>query len=135
MHRKVGEHVFKVYSNLPMVSNFFEKNFKRENTFTSKPDIEMVIEGDYGSPFFDYNVSITKESGKVVFRRADYLIEADQDYKTVKIFVHNELALKHALTNLYSSFIVKHNWGLLIHSSCAIEPWKSSHLFRAIGSW
>ncbi len=33
----------------------------------------------------------------------------------------NEFALKHALMNLYSSFIVHHKWGLLIHSSCLKE--------------
>jgi hypothetical protein len=30
--------------------------------------------------------------------------------------------------NLYSSFIVYHNWGLLIHSSCAIDNGKA-HIF------
>ncbi|WKB35526.1 hypothetical protein QS257_18780 [Terrilactibacillus sp. S3-3] len=30
--------------------------------------------------------------------------------------------------NLYSSFIVYHNWGLLIHSSCVIENGKA-HIF------
>ena len=30
--------------------------------------------------------------------------------------------------NLYSSFIVYHNWGLLIHSSCAIEK-GTAHIF------
>ena len=88
----------------------------------------MEIIANYGLPFYDYNVAIKKDGSKVYFQRCDYLIESTPDYTSATIHVHDELALKHALMNLYSSYIVYHNWGLLIHSSCAIENGKA-HIF------
>ena len=90
----------------------------------------MIIQliDSYGTPFTDYNVQITKEPTKITYRRSDYLIEVDPAFKEATIYVHDELALKHALMNLYSSFINYHNWGLLVHSSCVIENGKA-HIF------
>lgn len=92
------------------------------------PDLVIKIEDGYGVGFKDYEVEIIKDQNQISFQRADYLIKVDSEYKTAKISVNDELALKHALMNLFSSFIVYHNWGLLIHSSCAIEQEKA-HLF------
>jgi hypothetical protein len=64
----------------------------------------------------------------LMFSRADYEILVDSGYSKATVLVHDELALKHALMNLYSSFIVSRNWGLLLHSSCALEAGKA-HLF------
>lgn len=103
-------------------------NFKLENKKVGEPDINLTIEKGYGKPFVNYNVRITNVSKKIFFQRADYIIESDLDFRNASIKAHNNLALKHALTNLYSSFIVYHNWGLLIHSSCAMDNSKA-HLF------
>ncbi|WP_226645616.1 hypothetical protein [Mesobacillus subterraneus] len=95
----------------------------------NRPEMMTVsITTNYGVPFQDCNVAFRKEGNKVYFKRADYLIESTLDYTSATIHVHDELALKHALMNLYSSYIVYHNWGLLIHSSCAIQNDKA-HIF------
>ena len=73
-------------------------------------------------------MEITKDTSEICYRRADYLIEVDTNYRNATIYAHNEFALKHAMTNLYSAFIVYHNWGLLIHSSCVIEEGRA-HIF------
>ncbi|WP_318505160.1 hypothetical protein [Bacillus sp. T3] len=129
MHILVGNHLMETSSNSPMVNEFINLNFNRFlNSINKTPDIHLTIEDGYGSPFVNYHVKITKENGKLLYQRADYLIETDLDYKNAKIFVHNELALKHALMNFYSSYIVHHHWGILIHSSCALEN-NTAHIF------
>ncbi|MFT9597380.1 hypothetical protein [Mesobacillus sp.] len=90
-----------------------------------KVDMNVDIFDGFGTSFTDYHVKVQKDSSKITFKRSDYLIESTPDYTSATIHVHDELALKHALMNLYSSYIVYHNWGLLIHSSCAIENGKA----------
>ncbi|MDQ0414621.1 hypothetical protein [Mesobacillus stamsii] len=91
-------------------------------------DIQLTILPGYGTVFQNFDVQVGKEPNKITFKRADYLIESSPDYTSATIQVHDQLALKHALMNFYSSFIVYHNWGLLIHSSCAIQNGRA-HIF------
>jgi hypothetical protein len=48
-------------------------------------------------------------------------LRISKNYREARLQVYDEFALKHAVMNLYSAFIVHREWGLLIHSSCAIE--------------
>lgn len=125
---KIGEHLIKITSESKAVMTMFRCNFYSLNYFDFTPDIAITIKNEYGSPFVDYDVTITKEENQISFARADYLINVDQDYKNATISIHNDLALKHALMNLYSSYIVHHNWGILLHSSCVLEEGKA-HIF------
>lgn len=124
---KIGEHVFEIQQYLvkPMkvlsISN-------SQNVSNNQPDLVIQLIDHYATPFTDYNVHITKEPTKITYRRSDYLIEVDPAFKEATLYVHDELALKHAFMNLYSSFINYHNWGLLVHSSCVIEKGKA-HIF------
>lgn len=126
---KIGNFFIHILCESKILRTMLEKNFHSyipvENTL---PDILIKIEDGFGVSFQNYNVDIIKDNKKILYRRADYLIQVDSDYKTATISVHDELALKHALMNLFSSFIVYHNWGLLIHSSCVIENGKA-HIF------
>lgn len=92
------------------------------------PDIKLEIREGYGSSFFDYNVSIWEEEGALFYRRADFLMITPPTFKEACLYIQDELALKHALMTLYSSYIVKHGWGLMLHSSCVVEQGKA-HLF------
>ncbi|ESU32040.1 hypothetical protein G3A_12960 [Bacillus sp. 17376] len=105
-----------------------QKLFNSINSTNQLTNIKVKIKFGYGESFTDYQVSIKKDANKITFRRSDYLIESTPDYTSATIHVHDELALKHALMNLYSSYIVYHNWGLLIHSSCVIEDGRA-HIF------
>jgi hypothetical protein len=126
---KVGDHFIHICCESKNLKNIFEKIF---NAFICAgdqlPDLVITIDDGYGVSFKEYEVEISKSNDQIFFRRADYLISVDFEYKTAAILVHDELALKHALMNLFSSFIVYHKWGLLIHSSCAIENGKA-HIF------
>jgi hypothetical protein len=128
MNTKVGSHYIQISVRSNGLLEFLKINFKEIDQLEGDPDVTLTIVEGFGSPFKDYDVSISKDDNKVYFHRTDYLIESDLDYKNAVIYVRDKLALKHALTNLYSSYIVYHNWGLLIHSSCAIEDEKA-HIF------
>ncbi|MCZ8516487.1 hypothetical protein O9H85_29690 [Paenibacillus filicis] len=88
---------------------------------SNEADIVVHIREGYGAPFEDYDVEVTVTGKTTVYKRTDYLIEADADYRNVNIFVHDDFALKHAMVNLYSAYITQKMWGLLIHSSCLLE--------------
>lgn len=128
LYKKIGDHTIQFTFRQKIIADFIMKNFCNLSSNITEQDMEIAIVLGYGSPFSDYNVFISKENGRTIFRRSDYLIVADIDYRSATIFVNNELALKHALMNLYSSYITYHNWGLLIHSSCVIED-DRAHIF------
>lgn len=129
LHIKIGEHLIEIISNSFKLTNIFKNHFQSITVLQDAiPDLHIQLEEEYGVPFVDYEVQIIKELNNIYFRRADFFIEADHEYKHATIKVHDELALKHALMTLYSSFIVYHNWGLLIHSSCVNEAGRA-HIF------
>ncbi|WP_423409251.1 hypothetical protein AABM38_04015 [Heyndrickxia sp. MSNUG] len=130
MHKylsEIGEHTVEI--SIPSeISKEWRKFFGEVDTTSEAKNLKVYIFPGYGTSFKDYHVAIKKAEDKITFQRSDYLIESTPDYTSATIHVHDELALKHALMNLYSSYIVYHNWGLLIHSSCAIENGKA-HIF------
>ncbi|KRE51017.1 hypothetical protein [Paenibacillus sp. Soil724D2] len=125
IYTTIGEHFIQIQCHSETITNWIQRNFPAVALTKVKPHLSIQLTEGYGIPFVDYNVAITKEANTISFRRADYLIETDLEYRNAKISVHNELALKHALMNLYSSYLVYHQWGLLIHSSCAIDKGKA----------
>jgi hypothetical protein len=126
---KIGDHFIHIICESNILKKMFEKNFHSHNVVgNQQPDLVIKISDGYGIPFQDYVVEVTKTNNQILFQRADYLIKVNPEYNSATIYVNDELALKHALMNLYSSFIVYHNWGLLIHSSCVIEDEKA-HIF------
>lgn len=124
-HTQIGEHAIQLICQSEALMCIMRKNFPAADLIVSKPDIIIYLKEGYGVSFVDYDVEITKEVDSVSFRRADYLIEAELDYRYAVISVNNELALKHALMNMYSSYVVHHKWGLLIHSSCVMDKGKA----------
>jgi hypothetical protein len=128
IYKKIGDHTIKFSFKQKKIADFIMENFCNLGNNITEQDMEITIFLGFGSPFSGYNAYISKENGRIIFRRSDYLIVADIDYRSATIFVNNELALKNALINLYSSYIIYHNWGLLIHSSCVIED-GTAHIF------
>lgn len=125
---KLGEHIFQISTRSQSFHSFFRRSFHPEKAAGVQPDMLIKIEDGYGTAFSGYFVERTKTFDKFIYKRADYLIEVDAGFKSASLFAHDELALKHALMNLYSAFIVFHHWGLLIHSSCVINKGKA-HIF------
>jgi hypothetical protein len=128
-HTRIGEHTLQIDCASPhLLSILLDEYAAYELPPPAEPDIRLTIEGGYGVPFVDYEVAVTAERGSVVYRRADYRIDAEQDYKRARIRAHDALAFKHAMMNYYSAYIVHHRWGLLLHASCAVEG-GGAHLF------
>jgi hypothetical protein len=125
IYTRNGEHLIEMVCHSNTFVKWIQTNFPAADPSKAGPDLLIHLTEGYGIPFVDYNVEITKEADTISFRRADYLIEADLDYRQAKVSVHDELALKHALMNIYSSYLVYHQWGLLVHSSCVMDKGKA----------
>jgi len=123
----IGEHTILIQTNSQMVLQFYKKLYQIDPE-PRTPDILIKVEEGFGVPFVDYNVDIIESGTQLIFRRADYEIKINNDYTEASIAVYDDFALKHAMINLYSSYIVHHGWGVLIHSSCIIDQDKA-HLF------
>ncbi|WP_077623677.1 hypothetical protein [Sediminibacillus massiliensis] len=125
----IGDHKFSINIEEHLFGELFDINYKifnESNNHTENMRID-IMQG-YGLPFQDYIVTIQENAHKITYQRADYLIEVNPSYTKAKIFFHDELALKHAMMNLYSAFIVHNNWGLLVHSSCVVDN-GGAHIF------
>ncbi|TGA99964.1 hypothetical protein E4665_03170 [Sporolactobacillus shoreae] len=125
----VDEHLIDLFCDSVELWTLIEPNFQFVDEGDTIPvDVTLAIYGDYGKPFTDFNVGITTEKGKKIYRRTDYLLEMDNDFRHAVIRAYDRTALKHALLNFYSTYLLHNNWGVLIHSSCVIENGEA-HLF------
>lgn len=125
----IGEHVLCISFASSAVKSLFSRTFPTAiSSFGYEPAITVHLVAGYGSPFINYNVVKQRYSGKVRYERTDYLIESDEECKQVTINFHDELALKHAFMHLYSLYIVRCRWGLLVHSSCVTDE-GGAHMF------
>lgn len=124
IHVRIAEHAVRFQTGSEFVRQYIEEKYgpaRIARNPDASPDLLVDIAGDYGEPFVDYDVQVTKEAGTIVYTRADYRIEMAPDYRAARVFVHDEFALKHAMVNVYSAFIIHQEWGLLIHSCCILE--------------
>jgi hypothetical protein len=123
---RIGEHLFSITVDDMKLFNWISTNFAvLQNFEVASPERHIWIKSGFGSSFVDYDVKILKTRTTLIFSRADYEIHVNSDYTHATVLVHDELSLKHALLNLYSSFIVNQNWGLLLHSSSSIVAGKA----------
>lgn len=125
---QIGEHIISISSTSEKLMNWIKTHFQIvEGNHVAKiksPNLSIHLEGKYGVPFLDYDVEICSNSDTITYRRADYLIDVNSTYNEATISVYDELALKHALHNLYSAFIIHNRWGT-IHSSCVDHQGKA----------
>ncbi|MCM3749141.1 hypothetical protein M3223_17425 [Paenibacillus pasadenensis] len=85
----------------------------------------LTIKDFYGSMYDDGPVEIESDEDSVTYTRTDYRMVASADYSRVELAVFDDLALKHALINWYSAWLIHRRKGLLIHSSCVVENGKA----------
>ncbi len=128
LYIKIAEHNCKIIQVSNEFLPFLLERFPFPDGQVEGPDLNLRINHGYGTPFEDYEVKIIKKENQVVYLRKDYFIEVDSCFRNATISAYDELALKHALMNLYSSFILHHNWGVLLHSSCVMDG-DQAHIF------
>ncbi|WP_100486949.1 hypothetical protein [Sporolactobacillus pectinivorans] len=125
----VDEHLIQMTCDSTNLWELIEPNFQFVNSSAfGAINVTLDILGNYGSPFSDFHVAISDAAGGTLYRRTDYLLEIDRDFKKAVIRAYDKTALKHALLNFYSSYLLHLNWGILIHSSCVIDGGQA-HLF------
>lgn len=124
---RIAEHRVEFTTESEWVEAFIRNRFYVEDpeSFSRKPDLNVHVEDGYGSEFTSFDVQTVKNGEELVFSRTDYRIRLDLQYGLANVYVFDDFALKHAMLNLYSTYIVHHNWGLLIHSSCILEGGKA----------
>lgn len=128
---RIGEHVLRISFASSEARTIFNRTFPTMiscGDSDAEPTFNVHLYEGYGSPFNNYNVVKQTSSGMVRYRRADYLIEADEELHRIAISFYDELALKHAFMHVYSLYIVRNRWGLLVHSSCVTDD-SGAHMF------
>ncbi len=121
----IGEHLVSIQSFSETFTSWLKEQFQINESPSPSVDLTLQIHEGYGSPFVDYQVEISNTAQHIIYRRADYLLKVNLDYRQAEIHAYDDLALKHALNNVYSAFIVYHRWGLLVHSSCVDHQGKA----------
>lgn len=125
LYSKIGDHYVNMKTESLHAQHWLRESFSASATHrwpeAASTDLDIEIVWGYGEPFAGFHVDVEKDESRVIYTRADYRIEVDQNYRQAHMSVHDEYALKHALLNLYSAFITYRGWGLVIHSSCVIE--------------
>ncbi|WP_134702535.1 hypothetical protein [Ammoniphilus sp. YIM 78166] len=121
----IGEHLVSIQSFSGRFTSWLKEQFQINESPSPSVDLTLQIHEGYGSPFVDYQVKISNTAKHIIYRRADYLLKVNLDYRQAEIHAYDDLALKHALNNVYSAFIVYHRWGLLVHSSCVDHQGKA----------
>ncbi|GMA61149.1 hypothetical protein [Alicyclobacillus fastidiosus] len=121
---EIGEHTIQVLTGSDRIASWFETAFRTplsRPAVAERADLIVSVEEGYGRPFENFDVGISRTSDAIEYRRSDYLIRADQSYATATLSIYDEIALKHAIMNLYSAFLVQTESGLLVHSSCVVD--------------
>ncbi|RKD23156.1 hypothetical protein BEP19_13135 [Ammoniphilus oxalaticus] len=130
-HLKIGEHIFQIESAQEQMIQLIYQDYASFilNPPPKKVDLQARLEPyPIGVTTTDFHVVITNRQGMIAYERSDYRITIDTSFNRAKLLVLDAVALKHALMNLYSAFIVYQSWGLLLHSSC-LEQAGKAYLF------
>jgi hypothetical protein len=121
---RIAEHVIHIRTESELARTFLTEKYgvlRLEEEHGAAADLALTIAGGYGVPFADYQVDVVSTDEQTVYTRKDYRLAADADFRHASIAVYDEFALKHAMLNLYSAFITRRGWGLLVHSSCMVQ--------------
>lgn len=127
---KIGDHLISMTTKSSEVQGWVLETYCVVDTDdeTKVCDLHLHIEDGYGLPFANQAYKVTAEEKSIIYERLDYQLAVERDFTRALLKVNEQISLKHAMMNLYSAFIVHRNWGLLIHSSCAIDGGRA-HLF------
>lgn len=123
LHTQVGRSSIVFQIQTTFLYNELSARFRsRESSGNNEQsDIQVEVYDFYGKPYDDGPVEMEDNGKEYVYTRADYKLVTTPDYSIAQIYVHDDLALKHALINLYSAWLIHRRAGLLIHSSCVVE--------------
>lgn len=129
----IGEHYFRIRTRSASVYDWFVSTHHvvDHGELTgpnSNANLLVDIVAPYGESHSDDAYTFYESGRKQIFIRTDYALEIDFDRHSAMMHVHDGFSLRHAMMNLYSSYIAQWNWGVLMHSSCLVQN-ESAYLF------
>ncbi|MFC4776139.1 hypothetical protein ACFO9Q_05080 [Paenibacillus sp. GCM10023252] len=129
MWSKVGRHYLLFSVQTDLLKHTLQERFTEIEppAVHIEPDITIEIFEFVGEEYMKHeiDVAIEQTDEHVRFVRTDYELTTSLDYRKAHILAHDPVGLMHALLNLYSSYLIYHEQGLLLHSSCIIENGKA----------
>jgi hypothetical protein len=129
MTASVGNHRLWFQAQTSHLNDWVARRFKAEIiTGADVPetaDLSITIYDFYGSMYDGSAPTIEQGEEGIVYTRVDYKLVVSSDYRHAIIYVYDDFALKHAMINVYSAFLIHYREGLLIHSSCVVENGKA----------
>lgn len=122
LHTQVGRSSIVFQIQTTFLYNELNSRFhsRESHLINEESDIQVEVYDFYGKPYDDGPVKMEDNGKEYVYTRTDYKLVTSPDYSIAKIYVHDDLGLKHALINLYSAWLIHRRAGLLIHSSCVV---------------
>jgi hypothetical protein len=125
IHTIIGDHSIRFTTWSEQVVNWITGSFylvqSGEDAGERETDLLVHIDEQGGEPFHSYDVRVQSDDNYICYKRSDYTIRVNRSHTKASIYMYDEFAFKHALLNLYSSFVTYHGWGLLLHASCLEE--------------
>jgi hypothetical protein len=125
IHTIIGDHSIRFTTWSEQVVNWitgtFYMNQEDGDARERETDLLVHIDEQAGEPFQGYDVRVLFDDDFICYKRSDYTVRVNRTHTKASIYMLDEFALKHALLNLYSSFVIYHGWGLLLHASCLEE--------------
>lgn len=120
---RIGEHVLHLTFARADVRPLFDQAFPCIfPDLQATPHIHIRLDQGFGSPFANYEIQKQiLPDGAMRYERRDYRIDTDGELLNASIQFYDTLALKHAMMHLYSLFLLRQRYGLLIHSSCVVD--------------
>ena len=127
-YARIGDHTVRVELDSDRFVPFFLRSYPLLPRPDRSSDLTLRVSDGYGGPFAGYEVDVREEADATSYLRADYTASLAEGGSAATLRVFDELALKHALMNVYSAYLMKLGWGLLLHASCVSDR-GGAHLF------
>ncbi|NHN29405.1 hypothetical protein [Paenibacillus agricola] len=132
IHTIIGDHSIRFTTWSEQVVNWITGTFymNQEEGHAREQDTDLLVHIDEQArePFQSYDVRVVADDDFVCYKRSDYTVRVNRTHTKASIYMFDEFALKHALLNLYSSFVIYHEWGLLLHAS-SLEEGNQAYAF------
>lgn len=121
---RIADHPIEVVAGSRWIRDWVAAHFQPSDP-ASASVLRIHTESGYGRRFNSFETRISKTAQGTCYERSDYRLDIAPDHRECRVQVYDEFALRHAFLNLYSAFIVYHEWGLLVHSSCVVDDGKA----------
>jgi hypothetical protein len=123
---RITEHHFKIIADSANLMTMFKQTFHSEKVIPNQGiNLTVLIHAGYETPFVKNQLPIDEYTEKLTYRNDSYLIRIEKNDRMAHLYVYNRQALKAAVCNLYSLFIILSGWGLMVCGKYECENGKA----------